>query len=789
MTALITNQKFDALIQHLQQMGDAIRVTPTEDPLYQDFIARFPANQLTKLSLEQYCIGKADSQSFCWWLERGLEPVLGRYMPGTARGHILYYQADGVVYKHSNLKDLSDQDALEYTLAVQAAIANVTDDEDWHWIDIRSKLFERAGVTPRVTLGFARKLRLLAVYHPDTALPISSTKHIAHFLEALGCPKHDIPMEKKAVARMYLLRDYYLLAKSQLPELTPLGFVRALYSPELKLAPTREEMDETDMVDEEPSVTKQNTLAIPLNQIFFGPPGTGKTYETIKATLAILEPQAVTQFDASLKQAATLAEQQSARQELKSRFDRLQRENFIKFVTFHQSFSYEDFVEGIRAETDQTTNQLQYQVVDGVFKSLCLLADVKITKKAEAPVNLTDRRIWKMSLGNTLGADAGIYDECIENDYILLGYGSDIDFTGCETRSDIKARFEQHGVRLKYKNDYTLTSVATFITKMKVGDLVIVSDGNYKFRAIAEITGEYEYQTHPEYEDGYAQRRKVKWLRQFTPSFPHSEILNGLFSQMTLYQLKKPILDTDKLVRILALNIESVKGQCAPDDGENNARVLVIDEINRGNISRIFGELITLLEPSKRAGASEALEVTLPYSKQPFKVPNNLYIIGTMNTADRSLAGLDLALRRRFTFIEMPPRPELLDCVDVDGVNIGALLRVMNQRISFLLDRDHCIGHAYFMPLMENNHLALLREIFKQKIIPLLQEYFFEDWQRIRWVLNDQNKPDQAAFVIEDQSLSVDTLFRGVDIGLPNRTVWQLNEVAFDNIAAYQGIL
>ena len=137
----------------------------------------------------------------------------------------------------------------------------------------------------------------------------------------------------------------------------------------------------------------------------------------------------------------------------------------------------------------------------------------------------------------------------------------------------------------------------------------------------------------------------------------------------------------------------------------------------------------------------------------------------------------------------MPPRPELLDDVDVEGVNIGALLRVMNQRIAVLLDRDHCIGHVYFMPLLKQKSLPPLRDIFKQKIIPLLQEYFFEDWQRIRWVLNDQNKDDTTAFVVEDQSLSVDTLFRGVDSGLQNRTVWQLNEAAFDNIAAYQGIL
>ena len=135
--------------------------------------------------------------------------------------------------------------------------------------------------------------------------------------------------------------------------------------------------------------------------------------------------------------------------------------------------------------------------------------------------------------------------------------------------------------------------------------------------------------------------------------------------------------------------------------------VLIVDEINRGNISRIFGELITLIEDSKRQGAEEELSVTLPYSKEEFSVPSNVYIIGTMNSSDRSLTGLDIALRRRFTFVEMPPKPELLNDIEVEGVNIGKLLEVINQRIEVLLDRDHCIGHANFMSLKTNQHLSI----------------------------------------------------------------------------------
>ena len=227
-----------------------------------------------------------------------------------------------------------------------------------------------------------------------------------------------------------------------------------------------------------------------------------------------------------------------------------------------------------------------------------------------------------------------------------------------------------------------------------------------------------------------------------------------------------------------------------------NRYAMIIDEINRGNISKIFGELITLIETDKR----NKLKVTLPYSKQEFTVPDNVDLIGTMNTADRTLALLDIALRRRFDFIKFLPKPEELGVIKTfykDGeinISLHKLLETINKRIETLYDVDHTIGHAYFIKIKDmdpKNQFEELIRIFKNNIIPLLEDYFFEDPRKMRLVLGDNQKLKELQFIhINDADQRIQRLFGG-DNDLSQdaiRSTYSINDDAFDNPEAFVGI-
>lgn len=434
-------------------------------------------------------------------------------------------------------------------------------------------------------------------------------------------------------------------------------------------------------------------ISTPLNLILYGPPGTGKTYRTIDKALAILEP-------------TLLAKPGVSRDELKAAFYGYQEAGQVAFVTFHQSFSYEDFVEGIRADSREDGG-LEYKVEPGVFANIC------------------ERAGW--------GVIAT--DDPFEQSLRKLAEQAEQSDDGWLPMQTIRSKC----FRARYSAEK-----CTFLVEQenRLGNRNPDSANMDHVRTLYQTGKKVGY--NPSYVQGM-----LDYLKKYC----------GLPSQYL-----------------------------PPVSSRRKPFVLIIDEINRGNVSRIFGELITLIEPSKRAGASEALTTILPYSKRHFSVPDNLYLIGTMNTADRSLSGLDIALRRRFEFEEMPPRPELLEDVVVKKgeylVNVGELLNVLNQRIEVLLDRDHCLGHANFMLLKEEPKLDRLSAIFQNQVLPLLQEYFFEDWQRIAWVLNDHRKNQPETMFLQAPKLDIKSLLGDVPVGR-QRQRWVLNSDAFDNIASY----
>ena len=495
------------------------------------------------------------------------------------------------------------------------------------------------------------------------------------------------------------------------------------------------------------------------NLILYGPPGTGKTYETIKSALEILQPDNVP----------------LSRKEQKKAFDEWKEKGHIGFVTFHQSFSYEDFVEGIRAVTDiKNNNSISYQIESGIFKLFCKDSTIRLSHDKIFVPNKT--KVWKLNLGKSWDDTSYVFDICKERNFICLPIGDGKDFTNCKNEQEIFENLNGNNIT---SNMAMAKTIAQYIFSMKIGDLVIIPEGVNKIKAIGIVTGNYEYKI---FDFHYEHTRKVQWINIYPSAVSNNFFFeNGKnFSDKLFYEVF--LSKTESTSFHNNLNTPSSFINSPP-------RVLIIDEINRGNIAGIFGELITLIEPSKRIGEEEELKVRLPYSREEFGVPSNLYIIGTMNTADRSLTGLDIALRRRFHFRYMPPRPDLLEgkMLANSGVSVGRVLAIMNQRIEALLDKDHCIGHAPFMHLPDGEvPVEELAAVFKGTIIPLLEEYFFEDWEKIRLVLNDHRKDVRFRFILRQV---VDAELFGPESDVSTKTLWQQNQSAFASLESFVGIV
>lgn len=305
--------------------------------------------------------------------------------------------------------------------------------------------------------------------------------------------------------------------------------------------------------------------------------------------------------------------------------------------------------------------------------------------------------------------------------------------------------------------------------------------------------------------DLYSDEDREKNLEEYSRYLENGQIIFTTFHQSYTYEDFIEGIKVSSSNNQLTYPVEPgiFKSLCIEAEEKPDQKfIIIIDEINRGNISKIFGELITLIEPDKRKGADEEISVKLPYSKEAFSIPTNVFILGTMNTADASIAKLDAALRRRFDFIEVMPNPKLLtdtkteqgNAINVEGIDLQEMLSAMNERIELLYDRDHTIGHYFFMSLNNTSDISELAQVFEKNIIPLLQEYFFDDWSKIHTVLDclKSSSAQETHFITKkyvNQKGLEELMGQSWELssGVFN-SIWKLNTNALNDPHAYRTI-
>ena len=499
-----------------------------------------------------------------------------------------------------------------------------------------------------------------------------------------------------------------------------------------------ERLNERGVFDDMKPVTNYDR-----NMILYGPPGTGKTYYTVIYAVAIADNKAFDEVELEAK---------ADYQKVLNRYNELKKEERIAFTTFHQSYGYEEFIEGIKPIVDSSREDIGYVVEDGIFKAFCKSAEIpKIDNIDHAA------KVWKVTLKQP--GESELKTECFKKGVIKF------DWKRLEECGTLEACF-----------------VDQFVNRLKVGDVVVsYYGGATDIDGVAIVTGDAVYD---ETEPSFRWKRTVTWI--YTGKPVNIKELNG-----------DKYLSGDQIYCLTRIKISELLQLVKPQEYKENDKnyVFIIDEINRGNISKIFGELITLIEESKRKGAAEEMSAILPYSAESFSVPNNVYIIGTMNTADRSIALMDTALRRRFQFVEMMPKSQVLYDIGANVVNangqtldVAKMLEIINKRIEYLYDREHTIGHAFFTKLKDEPTVERLGSIFQKSVVPLLQEYFYEDYEKIQLVLGDNEKADELKFV-KDSPVE-DDIFNGYasDIsGLPEKK-YEIQESAFTNMQSYKAI-
>jgi 5-methylcytosine-specific restriction protein B len=609
------------------------------------FIDYWTIQKIKDMKLDEYTNLEREN-SFCYWIETKTTEVLGI--------------GGGSSYKFGIFKRKAEPNELkagQSTDGVYGWYSKYGKNKDEVFRNIKSLIIKviecsmskKFSQIDEIDLGNAFKWKIAYMYAPETSLLRIVSEKAFKFL----AKKYNIKSNKIST-----IQERLISLKQSEEDFD--NYSSRLWNEYIENSSDDiEDTEINNLIDDEMQNEKKQTQA--LNQILFGSPGTGKTYNTINRAIEIIDSDFYQQ-------------NRDNRKALKERFEEYKKAGQIEFITFHQSFSYEEFVEGIKAipagkDGNENGEDMIYDVVDGIFKKLSKEAlKFLITNNK----NSIFKKRFKLD-AKSLNIQADLLQED-DNTYKLL--------KGSKIRKEAVPSF--HKYNYSKLRDIFLEK-AIFDTSKESDEFFILKE-DYIFQSLSASS-----------------------------SVVLGKMSNGLSDW-------KEVLD-DNLSKKENKNIKNY--------------ILIIDEINRGNISKIFGELITLIEPSKRIGADEEIRLKLPYSQELFGVPSNLYIIGTMNTADRSIALMDTALRRRFHFEEMMPNSSLLKKFEVDGIKIDNLLETINKRVEYLYDRDHTIGHAYFMSLenleTKEDKKAELENIFRNKIIPLLQEYFYDDWEKVRF--------------------------------------------------------
>lgn len=519
---------------------------------------------------------------------------------------------------------------------------------------------------------------------------------------------------------------------------------------ELKEAPEYMDLSGVDI-----SVDEQ-TIKYDKNMILYGPPGTGKTYNTAIYAVAICSGKSV----------KIVSERPYA--EVMKEYNKLKKSGRIAFTTFHQSYGYEEFIEGIKPVVNEDKNEVGYKIESGIFKKFCETARKKAVsfESENNKHDLTNSKVWCILLDGTGVSE--LKKRCFKDSVIRIGW---------------KQLSEKIDDRSQVGNGTIYNILNDFQNEMQVGDIVVTQLTNHSIDGIGIITGGYEFDTT---DIEFPRKRNVEWLT----TGDEIEFLN--INQGNKLP-RKTVCTLHRITADIVLSLIKKSDNIIVNE-KSEPYVFIIDEINRGNISKIFGELITLIENTKREGMEETASAVLPYSNELFSVPKNIYIIGTMNTADRSIALMDTALRRRFQFVEMMPDVDVLRKIGADRVedlDVAVMLEKINERITFLYDREHTIGHAFFTKLAKDPSVEMLRSIFEKSVIPLLQEYFYEDYRKIQLILGDNGKKNAEIKFIVDEDVRVKDIFKGnADdiIDLPEKK-FSINSDAFGNIESYKQIL